>query len=250
MLFLCPDTGQIDKEWGQKMAGHIDDKPRDCRYCCFWKKSAGCIYKGASGCYYQSEPKLELSKCDDFPYRRAHQAEMQMDKADVRALNKEFEQQNGGPSSNPYFRWQQKRAIKKEYAAVRAGNGAKNTAKASEAAAKAAIRAYIMHVRFINMGADDKGVLALGKSFGKLHSQPVDLLSGDLAGTERLPDMIGKGSVQSEAHFVQSLMDGTFYLFRQPAKILFHYLWYSCACSQPPECYSRPNGTSKHPGRW
>jgi len=75
------------------------------------------------------------------PYRRAHQAEMQADKANVRALNKEFEQQNGGFSSNPYSRWQQKRAIKKEYAAAKAGNGAKNTAKASEAAAKAAKRA-------------------------------------------------------------------------------------------------------------
>lgn len=75
------------------------------------------------------------------PYRRAHQAEMQSDKANVRALNKEFEQQNGGFSSNPYSRWQQKRAIKKEYAAAKAGNGVKNTAKASEAAAKAAKRA-------------------------------------------------------------------------------------------------------------
>lgn len=75
------------------------------------------------------------------PYRHAQQAEMQADKANVRALNKEFEQQNGGFSSNPYSRWQQKRAIKKEYAAAKAGNGAKNTAKASEAAAKAAKRA-------------------------------------------------------------------------------------------------------------
>lgn len=75
------------------------------------------------------------------PYRHAQRAEMQADKANVRALNKELEQQNGGFSSNPYSRWQQKRAIKKEYAAAKAGNGAKNTAKASEAAANAAKRA-------------------------------------------------------------------------------------------------------------
>ena len=49
----------------------------------------------------------------------------------------------------------------------------------------------IMDVRFINMSADDKGVLALGKPFGKLLSQPIGFLGGDLAGTEGLPDMIG-----------------------------------------------------------
>ena len=35
------------------MAGHIEDKPKDCRYCYFRKKSAGCTYRGESGCYYQ-----------------------------------------------------------------------------------------------------------------------------------------------------------------------------------------------------
>ena len=54
-----------------------------------------------------------------------------------------------------------------------------------------------MDVRFINMSADDKGVLALGKPFGKLHSQPVGFLGGDLTGTERLPDMIGNHIVFS-----------------------------------------------------
>ena len=43
--------------------------------------------------------------------------------------------------SNPYSRWQQKQAIKKEYAAAKAGNGARNTVKASETTAKAAKRA-------------------------------------------------------------------------------------------------------------
>ena len=97
------------------------------------------------------------------PYRRAHQAEMQVDKANVRALNKEFEQQNGGFSSNPYSRWQQKRAIKKEYAAAKAGNGAKNTAKASEAAAKAAKRAAKESEKAGNfIVRHKKGVLIVG----------------------------------------------------------------------------------------
>lgn len=41
------------------------------------------------------------------PYRKAHRAEKKADKANVKALNQEFEQQNGGFSSNPYSRWQQ-----------------------------------------------------------------------------------------------------------------------------------------------
>ena len=72
------------------------------------------------------------------PYRKAHRAEKRADKANVKALNQEFEQQNGGFSSNPYSRWQQKRAIKREYAAAKAGRGTANTVKASEVTKKAA----------------------------------------------------------------------------------------------------------------
>lgn len=50
------------------MAGHIEDKPKDCRYCYFRKKSAGCTYRGESGCYYQPEKKTNLSECDGCPY--------------------------------------------------------------------------------------------------------------------------------------------------------------------------------------
>ena len=74
------------------------------------------------------------------PYRRAEKAEAAADKANLRALNRKYEQEYG-KATNPYSKWQQKRAIKKEYAAAKAGNGAKNTAKASEATAKAARRA-------------------------------------------------------------------------------------------------------------
>lgn len=73
-------------------------------------------------------------------YRRAEKAEAAADKANLRALNRQYEQEYGKASS-PYSKWQQKRAIKKEYAAAKAGNGARNTAKASEATAKAARRA-------------------------------------------------------------------------------------------------------------
>lgn len=74
------------------------------------------------------------------PYRRADKAEAAADKANLKALNKQYEQEYGR-ASNPYSRWQQKQAIKKEYAAAKAGNGARNTVKASESTAKAARRA-------------------------------------------------------------------------------------------------------------
>lgn len=76
------------------------------------------------------------------PYRRAAHAEVKADKANLKALYHQADAQNPQLSSNPYSRWQQKRAIRKEYAAAkRAGSGAANTVKASETTAKAAKRA-------------------------------------------------------------------------------------------------------------
>ena len=74
------------------------------------------------------------------PYRKAQRAEAAADKANLKALNRQYEKEYG-KASNPYSKWQQKRAIKKEYAAAKAGNGARNTARASETTAKAARRA-------------------------------------------------------------------------------------------------------------
>lgn len=74
------------------------------------------------------------------PYRKAEKAEAAADKANLKALNREYEAEYG-KASNPYSKWQQKRAIKKEYAAAKAGNGARNTVQASETTAKAAKRA-------------------------------------------------------------------------------------------------------------
>lgn len=72
------------------------------------------------------------------PYREAAQAEAAADKANLHALNKQAKKQNPEFSSNPYSRWQQKRAIKKEYMAAKAGKSTSNTIKASETTAKAA----------------------------------------------------------------------------------------------------------------
>lgn len=75
------------------------------------------------------------------PYRDAAHAEKVADKANLKALNKQAHRNNPQFSSNPYSRWQQKRAIKKEYMAAKAGKTGKNTAKATEKTAKAAKKA-------------------------------------------------------------------------------------------------------------
>lgn len=62
------------------------------------------------------------------PYRNADRAEARADSANLDALQKQAQQQNPELQSNPYSRWQQKRAIKKEYAAAKAGG----TVSASE----------------------------------------------------------------------------------------------------------------------
>lgn len=72
------------------------------------------------------------------PYRNADRAEARANSANLDALQKQAQQQNTELQSNPYSRWQQKRAIKKEYAAAKVGGG---TVSASEVTAKAAKRA-------------------------------------------------------------------------------------------------------------
>ena len=70
------------------------------------------------------------------PYRKAAQAEQKLEKANVNALYQKSLRENPQLASNPFSRWQQKQAIKKEYAAAkRAGNTA-NTAKKTGKAAK------------------------------------------------------------------------------------------------------------------
>ncbi len=72
------------------------------------------------------------------PYRKAAHAEAAADKANLKALNKQARYNNPQFSSNPYSRWQQKRAIKKEYMAAKAGKTAKTTQKTARSAKKAA----------------------------------------------------------------------------------------------------------------
>ena len=75
------------------------------------------------------------------PYRNAAHAEKVADKANLKALNKQAQRDNPQFSSNPYSRWQQKRAIKKEYMAAKAGKTGKTTSKTAETTAKTASKA-------------------------------------------------------------------------------------------------------------
>ena len=72
-------------------------------------------------------------------YRKAAQAERQLEKANVNVLYQKSLQENPQFSSNPLSRWQQKQAIKKQYAAAkRTGQTAGNTAQAASKTGKAA----------------------------------------------------------------------------------------------------------------
>ena len=64
------------------------------------------------------------------------------DKANVDVLYEKFKKDNPEANSNPFSRWQQKQAIKKEYAAAKAGkNTASTTASATKGASKATEKA-------------------------------------------------------------------------------------------------------------
>ena len=73
------------------------------------------------------------------PYRAAIRAEKKLERANLDALQKKAEIDS--PTSNPVSRWQQKQAIKKQYAAAKHNQAAQTTAKAAENTAKAAKKA-------------------------------------------------------------------------------------------------------------
>lgn len=73
------------------------------------------------------------------PYRAAIRAEKKLERANLDALQKKSEIDS--PTSDPVSKWQQKQAIKKQYAAAKHNQAAQTTAKAAENTAKAAKKA-------------------------------------------------------------------------------------------------------------
>ena len=73
------------------------------------------------------------------PYRAAIRAEKKLERANLDALQKKAEIDS--PTSNPVSKWQQKQAIKKQYAAAKHNQAVQTTAKAAENTARAAKKA-------------------------------------------------------------------------------------------------------------
>ena len=73
------------------------------------------------------------------PYRKAAQAERKLEKANIEALFQKSVYENPAAASNPLSRWQQKRQIKKQYAAAkRAAQSGGSAAGAAQKTGKAA----------------------------------------------------------------------------------------------------------------
>ena len=89
----------------------------------------------SGGRLVQSAPRAHQLK----PYRAAIRAEGKLERANIDALQKKAEIDS--PTSNPVSKWQQKQAIKKQYAAAKHNQAAQTTAKAAENTAKAAKKA-------------------------------------------------------------------------------------------------------------
>lgn len=73
------------------------------------------------------------------PYREAAKADEKLDKANLSALQKKMEQDH--PTSNPYYKFQQRQAIKRQYAAAKAASASGNTQSAATITEKAAQKA-------------------------------------------------------------------------------------------------------------
>lgn len=99
------------------------------------------------------------------PYRRLEKAEKRLDKANIRVMEKQYQQEHPQFTSNPYSRWQQKRAIRREYAAAKRGaNGrtVQSTAKSAEKATEKVSDAAAKTVEGIRRHPTILLLLALG----------------------------------------------------------------------------------------
>ena len=125
-------------------------------------------------------------------YHHAEKLEARADKANVEALFQKEASKNPGVASNPFSRWQQKQAIRKEYAAMKAGKESAGTA-ASHAvgggaeAAKSAGKAV----------KEGKDIGTLAVNFVKSHSHILLILGGLL-----LVILIVAGSISSCSVFM------------------------------------------------
>lgn len=94
------------------------------------------------------------------PYRAAARAEKQLEKANIHALQKKAEVEH--PTSNPLSRWRQKQAIKRQYAAQKAGRSTvESSARAAKEAAKKSEQAATFVARHRKGFAAVLGILVI-----------------------------------------------------------------------------------------
>lgn len=90
-------------------------------------------------------------------YQQAVKLEAKADKANIKALYQKRMAENPQAAANPISRWRQKQAVKKEYAAIKAGRQMKGTATTQATASKAAA-----HVGKAVRETKDTGTAVLG----------------------------------------------------------------------------------------
>lgn len=94
------------------------------------------------------------------PYRAAARAEKQLERANIHALQKKAEVEH--PASNPLSRWRQKQAIKRQYAAQKAGcSTVEGSARAAKEAAKKSEQAVTLVARHRKGFAAVLGILLI-----------------------------------------------------------------------------------------
>jgi cell wall-associated NlpC family hydrolase len=124
------------------------------------------------------------------PYRESAKAENRLDRANLGYLQKKAMRDNPQAFSNPISRWQQKRAVKKQYAAAKrsgqfagsVGEAAGNAAKAEKAAARGSKRATAFVGRHRNGFLIAGGVFLVLVLFMNAVSSSSVLLEGGLSG--------------------------------------------------------------------
>lgn len=126
-------------------------------------------------------------------YHHAEKLEAKADKANVEALFQKEASKNPGAASNPFSRWRQKQAIRKEYAAMKAGKESAGTAashavgggaKAAQGAGKAV--------------KEGKNIGTWAVNFVKSHGHVLLMLGGLL-----MVILIVAGSISSCSVFMQ-----------------------------------------------
>ncbi|MBR2894424.1 MAG: C40 family peptidase, partial [Oscillospiraceae bacterium] len=99
------------------------------------------------------------------PYRTAARAAHRADRANLRALDRYAQEQNPQFHTSPYSRWQQKRAIRREYAAAKMGRSTGKTISASELSANAVKRAGQESAKAVQFVARNKKIILVGGIF-------------------------------------------------------------------------------------